>query len=192
MTAKSGSFEATGGGVRSGSDTSPSSTNTSDAAWRASSVTPATNSCGPTTIASDTTTAARVAAVGRIGVSDPGRADGDEAPREDDALGDEQTRSGPTGSNRRAASAVGLLVSAAPASTTSGTSIGTPRMIAHLTRPADRCPRPGKTALSISRRGADGLGEPVVGAGTPGGSGDRAGAGMASGSVGGWGSDIGL
>ena len=155
---------------------SPSSTgsNTSAAASRASIVTPATNSWGARTIATATSPATIVVAVGRSGVRTR------VAPTANSRHSTttpwaRSSRVRTAGSNRRAASDVELLVRPTTRTASRATSSGAASRIAHRARPAARWPRPGKMALRISRRGADG--GPAAGrAPSCGGSGSRSGA----------------
>ena len=155
---KSGSSDATGGTDVSGTHAPPSLTGAKTAAAesRASSVRPATQSCGSRTIATATAPAASVCAVARIGVICRTAAS---APRRHSTRSVCSPSSAPstTGSNNRAASDVMFP----PRTTTKPTAItistGSARISAHLRRPATRWPRPGMTALSRRSRAADGV-----------------------------------
>ena len=155
VTSKSGSSEATGGTVPSGTHALPSSTgaNTSVAASRASIVSEATTSCGPTMIAIEATSAARVAARRPDRRDEPDGPEREQAPR---SRLDWRTSRIPrtVGSNRRAASEVALEPSERDDDRSDQ---GEERERQHerpQRRPATRCPRPGTIAVSSRSRGA--------------------------------------
>ncbi len=156
---KSGSSDSTGGGVSAGTHAPPESTGskTAAAALLASSVRPASQICGPTTIATATSPAASVVNGGRKVVM------ARTAPRAMSRQPSTTTWSASStprtaGSNRRVANEVALpvamAITATPPITTMRATSGKPSAAAQRDRPATWWPRPGKIALSSSRRGA--------------------------------------
>ena len=161
-TAKSGSLGSTGGAVSEGTHAPPSPTdaNTSSAASRASTVRPATTSCGPITMTSESASAAIVAARPVIGATTfVAPTANSRQPRIRAWTTSSAVRT--AGSNMRAATDAEFVVTAIRTMTSSRTAIGPPSRIAHLRRPAARWPRPGNRALSRRKRGARDAGSPA-------------------------------
>ena len=157
---KSGSSDATGGAVWSGTQAPPESDgpNTIWAESCASTVRFAAQSCGATTMTTATTAATAVANAGRNGAREPASP---RAPRRQISSTAWSASSAPrmAGSKRRAANEVVLpsrtAITAAPPITSSRTSGGRPRMAAQRRRPAAMWPRPGQSAVSRKMREAD-------------------------------------
>ena len=156
---KSGSSDATGGTDASGTHAPPSFTGakTSAAESRASSVRPATQSCGNRTMATATAPATMVCAVARIGVICRTAASAPRRHATRRVCSPSRTPS-TTGSNSRAASDVMFPKRTRTTPTASTISTGSARIRAPVRRPATRWPRPGMTALSKRSRAAGGVG----------------------------------